>query len=312
MRYTAADMVFLIPTKDRPNKLNDLLASIVEQDSLPGRILVIDGGKSVEDVVIKYKAQLPIEWHQCLPPGQIRQRNYGISLIKEHKLVAFLDDDLVFEPGALQAMVAMWNAVEPETAGVGFNLINVANTPPTWKERLLLIKGPRPGQVLPSGHNTAFTSLTDDIKTDWLGGGYTVWRKAILDQFSQAEVTTKWAIGEDLLFSYPIGLRYPLYACAKARVRHEHVADQAPSLERIRLAVYKTAIVSFILAYQQPALSSFAALWSIAASLLLYSVNELFHWRKERWQVICGLFNALVTALNIVAGRVTPEQAQED
>ena len=36
---------------------------------------------------------------------------------------------------------------------------------------------------------------------------------------------SRWAIGEDLIVSYPVGKSAPLYVCAGARVRHEHVFD---------------------------------------------------------------------------------------
>ena len=90
----------IVPTKDRPEKLATLLESLASQDTRPGRILVIDGGRSVADVVARFAGRLHVEHHVCQPPGQIRQRNLGISLVDDSTpLVASLDDDIVFEPG---------------------------------------------------------------------------------------------------------------------------------------------------------------------------------------------------------------------
>ena len=77
--YAGNDIAFIIPTKDRPEKLKNLLNSIAGQDEMCGRIIVVDGGHSVKEVVMGFSDSLPIEYHECRPPGQIRQRNLGIS-----------------------------------------------------------------------------------------------------------------------------------------------------------------------------------------------------------------------------------------
>ena len=47
----------------------------------------------------------------------------------------------------------------------------------------------------------------------------------LIKRNSNKDIITKWAIAEDLIFSYPIGKLYPLYVCSKAHVRHEHIND---------------------------------------------------------------------------------------
>jgi len=216
----------LVPTKDRPEKIFNLLDSITKQTILCGRIIIVDGGSSVEKIVMDFSDRLPVEYYTCSPPGQIRQRNIGISLLDgSTPLVGSIDDDIVMEQHALEAMIDFWNRCESETAGVSFNIINLIPMRYTWLNGVMGLGGPVQGQVLRSGCNTPIFSVANDLRTQWLCGGATVWKQEILKKFINVERYAHWAIAEDLIFSYPIGKHYPLYVCAAAKVRHEHVFD---------------------------------------------------------------------------------------
>jgi glycosyltransferase involved in cell wall biosynthesis len=224
--YRSSDLAVLVPTKDRPHKLRSLLESLAEQSALCGRIIVIDGGESVRDAVMSFSDRLPVEHHSCDPPGQIRQRNMGIALLDDRTpLVATLDDDIVLLPTAVERMVRFWNACDPATAGVSFNIVNLPAEKHSWLTGLFGLTGPEQGRVLRSGRNTAILSVAADLRTEWLCGGATVWTQHILRTFIHRERYAQWAIAEDLLFSYPIGKLYPLYVCADAEACHEHVFD---------------------------------------------------------------------------------------
>lgn len=58
-------MAFLVPTKDRPEKLKNLLESLAHQTELCGRVIIIDGGDSVRDVVMAVADRLPVEYREC-------------------------------------------------------------------------------------------------------------------------------------------------------------------------------------------------------------------------------------------------------
>lgn len=226
-RYTGRDIAFIIPTKDRPQKLRNLLVSLTEQTVQCGRVIIVDGGETVKNVVMEFSDSLPVEYHECKPPGQIRQRNMGKDLLDERTLlVGFLDDDMVLEPDALEKMLDFWNDADMNTAGVGFNIVNSSVSSYSSYCSFLLRNYRIPGRVLSSGGNVSFQNISSDVQTQWLGGGYAVWKHEILKEFPQDNLNTRWAIGEDLRFSYPIGKRYPLYVCAGAKVHHEHTDDQ--------------------------------------------------------------------------------------
>lgn len=242
--YVATDLAFVVPTKDRHAQLERLLESLARQTQTCGRIVVVDGGTSAERVVSGFQGRLAVDYIHCPVPGQIRQRNLGIEALgTRYRLVGFLDDDLVLESDALEKMIEFWNRAEEGTAGVGFNITNVEPLRHSPLLCLFFMSVNTPGKVLKSGYNVGFANIPSDIRVQWLGGGYTVWRSSILQQFPQETLNTRWAIGEDLRFSYPIGKKYPLYVCADARVRHEHVFDQGPP-KKIHLYRGRKSVVS--------------------------------------------------------------------
>jgi glycosyltransferase involved in cell wall biosynthesis len=229
-RYTGRDIAFVVPTMNRPEKIKDLFESLVQQTEPCGVVIVVDGGQSIKDVVHGFSDRLNIEHVECQPPGQIRQKNMGISLLnKRTPLVGYLDDDIVLEPRAIEKMVAFWNACEEQTAGVSFNIVNVPPERASQLSCMLGFSAREPGRVLRSGITTSISHVSGSVRTEWVCGGATVWRRQVLEQFPHREIASRWAIGEDIIYSYPIGKQFPLYVCAPARVRHEHVTDYVPA-----------------------------------------------------------------------------------
>jgi glycosyltransferase involved in cell wall biosynthesis len=230
--YTSSSIAFIIPTKDRPEKIKDLFDSFKEQTLSCSRIIVVDGGESIKKIVEGYSDDLPIEYYECQPPGQIRQRNMAISLLDEKtSLVGILDDDVVLEKDSVEQMIDFWNEIEPNSAGVSFNITNVPPYQHSVLGGFMIMSAPKQGVVLSSGINTSIESVPATIRSEWLCGGATVWRQEIAKQYMLKDINARWAACEDVLFSYPIGKKYPLYVCADAKVRHEHVLDHKASMK---------------------------------------------------------------------------------
>ena len=72
---------------------------------------------------------------------------------------------------------------------------------------------------------SAVTHAKSDVRVQWLPGGATVWRSDVLLERPYAEVSSRWAITEDLLFSYPVGKERPLFVCSRAHILHKHEND---------------------------------------------------------------------------------------
>ena len=227
MKYKTTDLAVIIPTKDRPVQVKRHLQSIVDQKCKFGRIIIVASGEDIKEIVDGFLTRLPIEYYRSAP-GQIRQRNLGITKLNEGtKLVATMDDDVIYEKDAIEKMIHFWNRVEPDTAGVGFNIINLPKMKHNWLRGLLGFSSKNHGQVLKSGFNTSISNISENIQVQWLNGGSSVWRQNILKKYTMKEINTSWAVCEDLIFSYPLGKIFPLYVCSASRVEiDEEIVDQ--------------------------------------------------------------------------------------
>jgi glycosyltransferase involved in cell wall biosynthesis len=224
-RYSGQQICILVPTKDRPEHVERLLKSLIEQVEQVRCIIIVASGYDIKSTIDKFSDKLSIQYYHTSQTGQIKQRNIGISKLNDHTpLVACIDDDITLDPFAIKEMVQFWNSAPKNTAGVGFNNISgtSSSSQTTIFQQLLLLGHKKPGRVLRSGCSSLISNLHENIKSQWLNGGMTVWKKDILVNNKHKEINTKWAIGEDLIFSYPIGKVFPLYVCASATVSHNH------------------------------------------------------------------------------------------
>ncbi|MGA3207387.1 MAG: glycosyltransferase [Syntrophales bacterium] len=311
--YTGRDLALVIPTKDRPEKIHTLLESTKRQSIRCGRIIVVDGGMSVKDIVLSFGDSLPVEYFACNPPGQIRQRNVGIAQLDNNTpLVGFLDDDVVLEKGALENMIAFWNRADVHTAGVGFNITNINSPSHSLLRTLMLLGTPVPGKILLSGVNMNYFNIPDDIRTQFLGGGYTIWKRSILDEFPQENLNTRWAWGEDVRYSYPIGKKYPLYVCASAKVHHEHVYDQAPPDFVHRYQGRKGALAIFYFVRSNPELSRLACLWMLTTSAIANFVYGIVTLNPSLLKFALGRAEGILICLKGMLGFTDIRKEMED
>ena len=298
--FSGSDIAFIIPTKDRPKKIRNFLTSLSQQSVPCGRVIVVDGGESVKDIVLSFSDRLPVEHYECHPPGQIRQRNLGISLLDDKTpLVGFLDDDIVLEPHALDQMVSFWNKVGKATAGVSFNIVNQHTTLPKWAKGLWGMLSPQKGKVLRSGYHVSIENVASDLKTEWLCGGATVWKQGILREHTNTEVSSRWAIGEDLIFSYPIGKRFPLYVCGGARVRHEHIYDHKV---KVRHRYYGCTAFLWRLFFVESHAELSRKLYFLMATgeMAFRLVIGLLTFQKQQIQFALGQKDGIVTGLKAI------------
>ncbi len=301
--YIGRDLAIIIPTFNRPEKMANILTSLAAQIEPCGRIIVVDGGGSVERVVERFTERLPVEYHRCTPPGQIRQRNYGIALLgSETRLIAYFDDDIVLEPDAIKVMIAFLNGCEPDTAGAGFNMVNFPPHRLSLLKALFGMSSRQQGRVLRSGFNVTIANVQEDLRAQWLCGGATVWKSEILRKFLNKEINSRWAASEDLVFSYPIGKKFPLYVCANARVRHEHVNDhKAVNKYKYYGRTFTLWQLSFI--EQHPELSRLYFFWMITGQILGRLISGSFQHQKSQIYTAIGLMEGMLSGINALRKR---------
>ncbi|MFA4851402.1 MAG: glycosyltransferase family 2 protein [Bacteroidales bacterium] len=295
--YSGQDLAFIIPTKDRPIKIRAVLDSIVQQTIKCGRILVIDGGQSVKEIVMSFSCTLPVEYYACHPPGQIRQKKMGINLLDDRTpLVGFLDDDIVLEPQAIERLLSFWNKCEPEAAGVSFNIINGAPQPKSWLRNFFDLSVAEPGRVLRSGMATSNCQVTHNIRAQWVCGGATIWKQQILKDFPYREIASRWAITEDLIYSYPIGKRFPLYVCADAKVRHEHVIDYVAKMKHFYCG-YTYTIWCFYFVESNPEFSRMFFLLTMLMGIVSRLIIGIFTFQMRHLEFSLGQLKGVIMGL---------------
>lgn len=301
--YGGQDVALIIPTKDRPEKIKNVLLSISIQTMPCGRVIIVDGGHSVKDIVMSFSDRLPVEYYKCHPPGQIRQRNMAISLLdNQSRLIGFLDDDTVLEEHALESMINFWNYCKPNTAGASFNIINNRPYRHSWIKGLMGMSSPQQGRVLRSGYNVAISPVNKNIRTQWLCGGATVWRSDIIKEFHHQEVNSRWAICEDAIFSYPIGKKYPLYVCAEAKVRHEHVFDHKVKM-KFRYYGRTVTLWRMYFVESNPNLSKLLCFWMVSWQILIRCLMGLLLLRPQEFQYAFGQIEGAIICLITIIRR---------
>lgn len=223
----------VIPTIGRPAELRRMLASLAGQSRLPEEVVIVDEDGSTRALAEEF-AGLGIRI-VVLPGSASAKRNAGIRAMGcEVTLVGFMDDDIVLEPVAIEAMAAFW---EHEAPGLGGACCNYVNAPRGFGQalkRLVIWKAlglydHSPGGVARSGFQTRMAPLRETAHVRWLPSGATFYPRKVLDQFRFDEWFESYSYLEDLDFSYRIGKQRKLAVVAGARFFHYPSETGRPS-----------------------------------------------------------------------------------
>ena len=209
----------IVPTREHPDDFRRLLQSISAQSVLPAEVIVVDGGVATVEAIAKEVWPFAVRYEHVYPPCLAKQQNVGIrALNASSTLVAFVDDDIVFEPEAMEQMMAYWRRAPATVGGAVFNLVNHTDPPRhVWLKSLFGLDSNRRGILLSSGYNTRIGAVDRTMDVEWLFGGATVWRRSIVEEAGFDE----WFEGPGALYEldicFRIGDRYRMVAVAEAR-----------------------------------------------------------------------------------------------
>ena len=95
----------IVPVYNRPEEVDELLASLAEQSFKDFEVVVVEDGSSnpCGQVVEKYEAVLDISYHFKENTGPGQSRNYGADRTKGEYLI-ILDSDVTVPPGYFEAI----------------------------------------------------------------------------------------------------------------------------------------------------------------------------------------------------------------
>lgn len=200
----------VIPTRNRPEKLQRLLSSLANSSVKPKQVVVVSSGMNVQRIIELFTKSLSITYVHSHVAGQVAQKKLAISMIDQDvEWCLFSDDDLFFDSEAIANALEIVNVHENKgIIGVGFRL------PPTSRmqgksamaqklSRLFLLDSSKPGRVLASGHASSYLQQNQITSTEWLNG-VSMWQISFARDYGKDVISTQYAACEDLIFSYPL------------------------------------------------------------------------------------------------------------
>ena len=216
-------LAFVVPTRNRPADLRRMLRSVEAQSTVADEIILVDGGdpgQTVADVPAEFPG-LALRYLRIYPPGLSKQRNAGMDAVSsDMTLAGYIDDDIVFEPGAIEAMLAFWEHAGPDVGGATFNIVNNDRRRVFAIQKLFLLSSDDRGRFLRSGFETPLWPVTETLWTQWLCGGATIWRRDITREIPYDEWFEGTGYLEDVDFSYRVSRKYRLAIVGEARLLH--------------------------------------------------------------------------------------------
>lgn len=201
----------LIPTKDRPKCVEQLLISLLNSTVKPTQIVIVSSGENISDVVGPFQEFLHISYVHSSTGGQVYQKMVGIRLLSpELDWVMFLDDDVLVDANcianALHEIERLTIAEKRNVAGVGLALPSLSranHVNPIVKiiGKIFLISNEKPGHVYLNGHAASYSNSKEILTTEWLNGA-SIWKLGSVRNYGAGIISTKYAACEDLIFSY--------------------------------------------------------------------------------------------------------------
>ncbi len=212
---------FVVPTKDRGEELRRMLASLVTQTRLPDQVIVVDGSGIAVSWCVAEFADLQIDYLRLLPPSLSAQRNAGMAMLRpEITHAGYLDDDVVLETDAVCQMASFWASAGVDVGGAAFNVVNMTLSKNSVPRRRLGAVGDGLGRVAPNGLVHELGEVRENLETDWLCGGATVWRREVIENYCYDNWFQGTGFMEDVDYSYGVRERYRLFVVAAARLAH--------------------------------------------------------------------------------------------
>ena len=225
MSIVTGKIAIVIPTIGRCNELRRMLESLAQQTRLPDQVVIVDeAGEG--DLLSREFPTLPISVTTFPRGSASAKRNRGVQhMASGIDLIGFMDDDIVLEPRAIDAMLDFWRNAPPDVGGASCNWMNQA---PRYASRLKSLRlisrlglyDSRGGLVMRSGFQTVIGIVPETRYVQWLPSGAAVYPRRILEEYCFDEWFCGYSYLEDLDFSYALGKQFKLAVVADAQFRH--------------------------------------------------------------------------------------------
>ncbi|MGO8787124.1 MAG: glycosyltransferase family 2 protein [Terriglobia bacterium] len=218
-------IAIIIPTLGRCDELRRMLRSLARQTHVSDQVVIVDEAGEGNDLAREFPA-LSISVTTFPRGSASAKRNRGVQHVSSGiDLIGFMDDDIVLDPGAIEAMLDFWKHAPSEVAGASCNWMN---PPPRDASRLKSLRlvsrlglyDSRGGLVMRSGFQTVIGIVSETRYVQWLPSGAAVYPRRILEEYCFDEWFRGYSYLEDLDFSYTLGKMYKLAVVANAQFHH--------------------------------------------------------------------------------------------
>jgi GT2 family glycosyltransferase len=307
----------IIPTRDRPADLADLLLTILDQNYLPLEVIVVDDSlvasarKVIDSLGSRFESHnFQVKYVKGSDDGLPAARNLGIKN-SEGDVVLFLDDDTLLDPNVVSSLVAFLRdnptaiGVQPEILshtgdyddlGLSKKLENAI-----YKMFLLTYGEKNKLAVRRSGASVLSSVLTNVISAQRLLGCCCCYKREIFDKLSFDTNLKRWGFTEDLDFSYRVYKMHPqsLYAVPHSKVTHKASREARLPMKRgVNMTTIYWSYFFFKDIYDCSVLNLMAFLWAMSG-MLIVNVSGLIVKRKSRteWFALIYLLGSYANAL---------------
>lgn len=290
-KYTSV----IIPTRNRSNQINKLLAYFIKNDLSFNQVLIVDSSDNKKNNFnTKALKKLKVKVINSYPSAS-HQRNLGLTKVKKNShLVLFLDDDVIFYDSSFKEMNKLINKINNinNIAGIAFNLI-ASSKENLFLKRLkdldllkkLNIFSSLPGKVMQSGWHTKIENIKKDTYVQWLFSGATIYKKKLIKHRKFNETLGAYSYLEDLFFSYGVYRDgYKLLVSKNAKFKNPNFVERSnfkfgvkEILNRYKFVCkFRLNFLSFFLLSFLRFFLSFVQIFKFKLNYLLRSLGNIF------------------------------------
>jgi len=310
----------IIPTRDRPKELADLLLTILDQDYPPFEVIIVDDSdkyatKQVVDLLKSdfEKIGYRLKYIKGSGDGLPSARNLGVKISKGD-LILFLDDDILLEKNTVRVLISFFEnnpkalGIQPKilssTLDIRKNWLAVAFENSIYKALMLTYMAKDKQAVRRSGMDVFPNNLTKAITVQRLSGCCCCYRRKIFEYFKFDENLKLWGFMEDLDFSYRVYKKYQqsLFVVPDAKVIHRSSMEGRLPLRRgIQMMTIYWFYVFFKDIFEGSILNLAAFLWGLLGNFVV-NVGGLIIKRKaksEWWSLIYLLESYILAFKNL-------------
>ena len=263
---SAKNVAIICPTKNQPDKVLRLLRTIARLEEKPRQVIIADGGHNLQPTLTAFIEQLNLICLYCPELGQVLQRNHAHKYLdSDIQLVLHLDDDITLDRDSLKKMIVFWNKESKNQAaplaGASFNIKDAPQPQSSAFRKMFFLQTKPAGHVSIAGYAASVTSIETNLQTSWLLGGATAWSRDVIEKHQHPiNFPTRWAVCEDLIYSYPLGREYRLMVAADANAYHNETYSDMSFRQGIFYGL-SGAIMRYHFVRQNPDLKTWAFFW---------------------------------------------------